>query len=182
MLDRDFALSLGINIKKSIETARSANKLPLDVFGQTCEPVEVECLLESGSVMLQLGIMLVIVNLGTQCLLGEPAKLRNNLICLPRHKMVVIAKGTEVPYEQDKPKYSLIRAMSSTELKPGEQIKYKLPDFISLEPYVATTPRSQPSHWLSPTMHMLFEHGSEILSHSPLAPGFLSGQFIISFL
>ena len=154
-LDRDFALSLGINIKKSVETARSANKLPLDVFGQTCEPVEVECLLESGSIMLQLGIMLVIVNLGAQCLLGEPAKLRNNLICLPRHKMVVIAKGAEVqyvPYEQDKPKYSLIRATSSAELKPGEQIKYKLPDFISLETSVAITPRLQSSHWLTPTM------------------------------
>ena len=29
---------------------------------------------------------------------------------------------------------------------------------------------------LSPTVHMLFVHGSDILHASPLAPGFLSGQ------
>ena len=32
---------------------------------------------------------------------------------------------------------------------------------------------------LSPTVHMLFVHGSDILRESPLAPGFLSGQFYL---
>ena len=34
-------------------------------------------------------------------------------------------------------------------------------------------------NWLSPTMHLLFVHGSDILRASPVAPGFLSGQFVI---
>ena len=32
---------------------------------------------------------------------------------------------------------------------------------------------------LSPTVHMLFVHGSDILRKSPIAPGFLSGQVSI---
>ena len=30
---------------------------------------------------------------------------------------------------------------------------------------------------LSPTVHMIFVHGADILRSSPMAPGFLSGQF-----
>ena len=30
---------------------------------------------------------------------------------------------------------------------------------------------------LSPTVHMLFVHGSDIFRESPVAPGYLSGQF-----
>ena len=155
VLDRDFASSLSIGIVKSNETARAANKLLLDVCGQTSLPIEIECLTETGSVMLKLGIMLVIANLGTKCLLGEPAKLRNNLICLPRQKMVIIANGPDVkyaPYDEDKPKYSVARSISSIELKPGEQILYQLPESLSLEPWIAVSPRADTCHWLQPSI------------------------------
>ena len=68
VLDQDFAISLKIGIIKSNESAQGANNLPLDVYGQTDSPVVIECLAESGPIMLYLGIMLVVSNLGTSCL------------------------------------------------------------------------------------------------------------------
>ena len=97
-LDRDFVSSLKIGITKSKESACAANKLPLDICGQTTEPVIIKCFTDSGHIMLNLGIVLVIANLGACCLLGEPAKQRNNIVCLPKHKIIVISNGGEVHY------------------------------------------------------------------------------------
>ena len=144
VLDKDFALSLSIGIVKTSETATAANKSPLEVYGQTSKPVVVECITEKGSIKLHLGVMLVVANLGIKCLLGEPAKIRNNLICLPRHKSVVIANGpdvTYVPYYQDKPKYSVVRAVSTMKLNPGESLPYYLPESFQFETCVAISPR-----------------------------------------
>ena len=154
-LDRDFALSLGIGIIMTKETARAANKLPLDVCGQTSKPIEIECITDSTTIMLELGIVLIIANLGTECLLGEPAKIRNNLVCLPRQKLVVIANGQDVkyiPYNQDEHRYSLLRAVSSLKLNPGEQLSCPLPSSLSFESYVAVSPRLNTSNWLKPSM------------------------------
>ena len=98
VLDKSFAESLNIGINKTTESACAANRIPLDVFGQTSCPVSVQCPTDTGPVMIHLGIMLVVANLGVPCLMGEPAKRRNNIICLPRHKMIIIANGDSIKY------------------------------------------------------------------------------------
>ena len=42
-LDRDFVLSLNIGINTTKETACAANKLPLEICGQTSEPIAIKC-------------------------------------------------------------------------------------------------------------------------------------------
>ena len=104
--------------------------------------------------MLNLGIMLVVANLGTCCLLGEPAKRRNNIVCLPRQKLIIIAKEDTVhyvPYDAGTQKYSLIRAINDQHLEPGDQLVNQLPDLLAMEAYVNVTPRPAASHWLKPT-------------------------------
>jgi len=71
-LDKDFAMSLDIGMIKTKETALAANRLPLDVFGQTKAPVSFTCCARNGIVTLQLGIMLIVNGLGTSCIIGEP--------------------------------------------------------------------------------------------------------------
>ena len=92
-VDKNLADSLCIGITATNESAKAANQLPLEVCGQSMKPVEIECLTEMGPITLYLGIVLVITNLGTSCLIGEPGKKRNNIVCLPRHKLVVFASG-----------------------------------------------------------------------------------------
>ena len=88
-LDKAFVDSLGIGITTTNESARAANLLPLDICGQTQQPVTILCDTDMGPVSISLGIVLVILNLGTSCLIGEPGEKRNNIICLPKHKLVV---------------------------------------------------------------------------------------------
>ena len=155
VFDRDFAVSLKIPIIASTISAQAANKVPLDVYGQSSQPVSVKCVTESGHIMLHLGIVLIVTNLGANCLLGEPAKECNNIICLPRHKLILIANGNEVQYakyDSDESKYQLVRAVSDVKLNPGEQLKYKLPEEFLSESCVAVTPRQLTLDWLKPSL------------------------------
>ena len=95
-LDKDFVNSLQIGIISTKEAAKAANQLPLDVYGQTATPITIECSTDMGMVSVHLGIVLVIANLGTCCLIGEPAKKKNNIVCLLRQKIVILAAGDKV--------------------------------------------------------------------------------------
>ena len=110
---------------------------------------------KNGMKNLHLGIMLVVEKLGVSCLIGEPGKSRNNIICLPRKKLVLLADGDSVmcaPYYRDKPKYTLIRALTSQVLLPGDQITFTLPEQLRDESYVTITPRQSTQLWLKPTI------------------------------
>ena len=155
MIDTTFAKSLGIGIANSNELAQAANRMPLDVYGQTQDPISFECPTETGSTMIHLGILLVVTNLGTSCLIGEPAKKRNNIICLPRHKMILLGNGNNIQcarYAEDESKHTLVRAVSNFSLAPGDQLLYKLPDDFKSVTCVAATPRTGSMEWLRPTL------------------------------
>ena len=154
-LDLNFARSLNIPFSQTQELARAANKLPLEVCGQTIEPLSIKCFTDAGYVMLELGIVLVIANLGASCLLGEPAKSRNNIVCLPRLKLIVIAKGDvvhSVPYYQGSCKYSLLRAIKTQILAPGDSLQLPIPEHLSTETCLSLTPRSNSTEWLQTSM------------------------------
>ena len=91
VIDALTAKSAGIDVIKTNEVAKAANHLPLAIIGQTSKPVMLRCPTEEGFTMLTLGIMLVVQDLGIQCLIGEPGKELNNIICLPKRKLVIFA-------------------------------------------------------------------------------------------
>ena len=155
VIDKDFAQKLQIQVVASKTVAQAANRIPLDVYGQTSEPINVQCMTDKGNKMLHLGVMLVVTNLGCPFLLGEPAKMTNNIICLPRQKLILLANGEDVQcanYDENGIKYTLVRAISNVVLNPGDQLQYKLPDEFQQEEYVAISPRPNSAHWLLPTI------------------------------
>ena len=81
--------------------------------------------------LIELGLVLVVEKLGIDCLIGEPGKAANTIICLPRKKIIVFAGDNDiqqVPYSEHKPNsHVLARATQSITLLPGEQIHYQLP-------------------------------------------------------
>ena len=155
VVDADTALKAGLGIVETKEVAKAANQLPLDIVGRTSSPVTLKCITEEGVKMLQLGLLLVVKNLGVACLIGEPGKEFNNIICLPKRKLVLLAGGTDIhhaPYYEDKVKYHLARAPKTTLLQPGEQICYSLPPDFEFTSHVAITPRVQSLSWLKPVV------------------------------
>ena len=108
VIDKDFACSVNIGISNTKEVAHAANKLPLDVVGQTMVPVSIQCFTNLGLKPIHLGLMLVVANLGVDCLIGEPGKAQNNLICLPQQKLVVFGNESDscyAPYQTKQQSY-----------------------------------------------------------------------------
>ena len=155
VIDNTLATRLGIQIAHTHEIAQAANKLPLDVVGQSKNPISFHCLTLEGKKMIFLGIVLIVNNLGVDCLIGKPGKAENNIVCLPRKQMVILADGENVhsaPYYSDRPRYNLVRAISQVTLMPGDEITYELPADLSILHHVAIAPRKQTLSWLKPSI------------------------------
>ena len=153
VIDADVIKSARIGINNTNETAKAANHLPLDIIGQTSEEIVLSCKTEQGQKLLQLGYMLVVKNLGVSCLIGEPGIESNNIICLPRKKLIILAGNDDLHYTSyytEEQRYVLARARSATNLKPGEQLKYPLPANMAQLSHVMITPRQASLSWLKP--------------------------------
>ena len=120
-----------IGITKTKHLAKAANQLPLEICGQSESPITLMCSTDKGVKSIYLGLVLVVNNLGIDCLIGEPGKAANNIICLPRKKIIILAADDDVhqvPYLSHTPQHVLVRASNSINLEAGEQISYKLPE------------------------------------------------------
>ena len=153
-MDKNFADSVNIGMIKTDEVAHAANKLPLDICGQTREPVTIYASTSAGLKPIHLGIVLIVLNLGVDCLIGEPGKANNNLVCLPKKKLVIFANENEkcqAPYLPSNP-YLLARAKTAEILQPGDQIEVDLPVPFQSVSHVAVSPRPLATPWLRPTV------------------------------
>ena len=153
VIDANVAKEAGLVIVETQEVAKAANQLPLDIVGRTSSPVTLKCHTDEGFKMIYLGLLLVVNNLGVSCLIGEPGKESNNIICLPKRKLIILAGGDDIqhtPYYSEENRYHLARAQAATILQPGDQIYYKLPSSFSNISQVAVSQRKQSSTWLSP--------------------------------
>ena len=155
VLDLDFARALNIGIINTEETALAANKLPLQVMGQSKDPVEIMCQTNNGRTKIYLGVVLIINNLGAKCLIGEPGKQRNSIVCLPKQKLVLMSDLDGIaytPYASVESLYKLIRADINLTLSPGDSYAYTLPEAFSNQGNIAITPRSDTAYWLKPSI------------------------------
>ena len=105
VIDEHLAKAASLGINPTNEKAQAANKLPLNIKGQTREEVILKCPTSEGHKMINLGIVLVVHQLGVACLIGRPGIEENNIISLPRKKIFILAGGESV---QHAPYYSPI--------------------------------------------------------------------------
>ena len=155
VVDASIMTKAGLGIVKTKEIAKAANQLPLDIRGQSAGPVTLVCETSKGFKHIYLGLVLVVNSLGVDCLIGEPGKANNNIICLPRKKQIILAGDDDVhvlPYYTELPQHTIARAVNTTQLPPGEQIHYKLPDIFASTSHVVVTPRSAALPWLKPQL------------------------------
>ena len=169
-LDENAAITAGIGISETKETAQAANKLPLDIRGQSSSPVTLSCQTQEGVKMINLGFVWIIRGLGVACLIGEPGIANNNIICLPRKKIVLLAGNSDihhVPYLINKQQYSLARAVETTTISPSCHIDYKLPPTMMNVSHVLITPRKQSVTWLNPGIFEVSNGCVKLVNSSP---------------
>ena len=150
VVDEKFAIKTEIAFEKTEEVAQAANHLPLDIVGQSVEPVIIQAVTKEGLVDVQLGIVLVIRNLGVEVLIGEPGKKVNNIVCWPKQEAILFADIMKsAPYYKPKLPYTLARVETPVVLHPGEEWSFQLPaEMASLE-HVMVAPRPEARDWLT---------------------------------
>ena len=172
VMEANILKQANIGISPSKELAKGVNQLPLEIVGQSAMPITLQCKTNKGYKWIHLGLVLAVHNLGVNCIIGEPGKAANNIICLPRKKIILLAGDNDVhetPYEIDGPQHALIRAVASISLQPGDQIKYKLPLHMANTENVIVTPRKEAQNWLAPRL-LNVQNGHIYLTNSSESP------------
>ena len=90
VIDADVARALKIPFTSSRSQASAANKVPLDLVGQTSEDLIIRVKMREGEVNVNAGRVPLVRNLGCPMLLGEPAKTSNMIYTLSPEKLVKI--------------------------------------------------------------------------------------------
>ena len=155
VIDFEFARAANLGMITSNEQATAANQTPLLIKGQTQQPVSLLCSTQEGSKMISLGLMLVVLNLGVPCIIGQPGIELNNIICLPKKKLIILAGGNSVhhvSYCSSDPNYALIRAINSHTLLPHEKMSYQVPASMLHLSHVLVTPRINSLSWIEPKL------------------------------
>ena len=105
--------------------------------------------------MLSLGIVLIVQNLGVACIIGQPGIIRNNIVHLPKKKLILLAGGQnvhQVPVNQSNVQHSIARADVNLTLLPNETLSYELPFTLARSETVAVTPKASTLSWLKPSI------------------------------
>ena len=127
--------------------------------GQTKEVVSVQIKHVGIPIILHLGKLIVVKNLGVELLLGEPAKIDNEIVTIPHKQLVEVtnSKGVRIqlPYNTKRDssdgKVFHCKSVCQELLYPKMSLKIKMPCHLSHVKSVAVTPKNSRKHkWLQP--------------------------------
>ena len=122
VLDAELAHKAGIKIIPTLVTAKAANKQTLDLQGQSAEEINLSCTTGEGSKMLNLGFVLIVHGLGVSCIVGQPGIIDNNIIYLPKKKIIILAgEGSihQVPWNKNAANHSIAHADVNITILPN---------------------------------------------------------------
>ena len=155
VLDSEFAARAGIKSTCTTVTAKAANKQTLNVKGQSAEQISLSCQTEEGDKVIDLGFVLIVEGLGVACIIGQPGIVQNNIIYLPKKKIILLAGGDtihQVPWNKGAATHTIARSDTNVILSPNEDYCFKLPPIMSQLSHVAVTPRPSTLSWLKPSV------------------------------
>ena len=87
-IDASIIDALNISVSRTVEEAKTAGSLSLNILGKTTQDVLLTKNVNSSRIVWNLGQCLVIKNLGCHVLIGEPAKEKNNICTNPAEKCI----------------------------------------------------------------------------------------------
>ena len=83
VIDANFAKEAGIMVDKTDTSAKAAGNMSVQISGQSLHPVLASVSNLKAPATLNLGHCLIVKNLGTPLLLGQPAKYDHKIITMP---------------------------------------------------------------------------------------------------
>ena len=123
--------------KNSYTSAKAAGNSRIHVHGQSVDDIIIKVIMESGTIAeLNLDVCLIVKDLGTDILIGQPAKIDNQIVTIPHKQQVSFrdihgkdhicrtvtkAGSSKVPAE-------VVRCMEKMTLYPGDTFRFKVPE------------------------------------------------------
>ena len=143
-VDGEFVKRNDIEIIQSDRNATAAGSHKLNIVGETLNDLVVDTRFGSRHFSINLGKAVVIPNLGSELILGEPGKALNGITTDPEKKLIVMKRQGEKmvkEYEDSDPTTSSVcRIVSdSTTIFPNDSLEVKIPEefqFSMLAPTV----------------------------------------------
>ena len=90
-IDSNFAKTCRIEIIGSEQNAKSAGNHKMHVYGQTKDDVFIQVVTAKDKATLNLGVCLVVDNLGVNILIGQPAKIRHKIVTKPHLSLITFS-------------------------------------------------------------------------------------------
>ena len=149
VIDASFAKEAGIAIDKTDTSARAAGNMSVQIAGQSLHPVTASVSNLKTPATLNLGHCLVVRNLGTPILLGQPAKYDHKIVTMPHLHQISFEdtyKGKHtINYPSNAPKdfheAHVCRLNKNEIIYSGDQISYQLPQKFSSVKHVVFSPK-----------------------------------------
>ena len=166
VIDEQFCLRWKINFNSTSHLATAAGSTSMPVKGETMDDVILNLTNCDTPIQWNLGLCIVVANLGVNLLVGEPGKLDNHIHTDALRKVVktrdLYGRKVVVKYSVKPPATTkaLVRANTTKTLLVGESISAEIPQEMRSEDFLSIFPHHT-NHWLSPsTVQMI---GDEII-------------------
>ena len=173
-IDSIVAKKANVKISNTSQKATAAGCNNIDIIGQTEKDLKIRSKFDGKEIELNLGRAIVVQNLGTELLLGEPGKKDNNIITIARDKIITITIEGETfstPYISADVKtkaYHVCRVNESEIVYPGEELKWKPPEQWLQYRALSVSPRLEDKFWFNPGIYLISSSGEiEIKNTSP---------------
>ena len=162
VIEEKFCLRWKIKFNPTSHLATAAGSASMPVVGQTLNDVVLDLVDSNSSVQWNLGLCIVVANLGVNLLIGEPGKLDNYIRTDSLRRIVktrdLYGRKAVVKYSnQPVPTLTtLVRADITKTLFVGESMKVKVPVEMTSEEYLCVFPHHR-NQWLSPSTVRIIE-------------------------
>ena len=162
-LDEGFAARSGIHFVPTSCMAKAAGSSSMHLAGQTQKDISFKVDVEGHEIMLHLGCMVVVKNLGCDVLLGEPGKVDNKIITIPHKSLIEFANTSKkrimLPYcSKPKSPNKIVHLKSNSKqvVYPKQSLLIQLPSSIK-EKEVFVIPKSSQT-WIRPSIYKVDEY------------------------
>ena len=155
VIDENVVLKADVQVNPfTTAAATAAGSNPLIVIGQCRDPLVLEVVIDGEKVEVNLGHAVVVRNLGTECLVGEPGKADNCIHTIPEQKKIQFlseGKTLTLDYclERGNTDYEVGRVKETVTLRPGEKVTVSVESFPN-GTVVAANPRAEDGQWFEP--------------------------------
>ena len=155
----------------------------MKLAGQTTEDINISIKHTGKPIKWRLGKLIVVKNLGVDILVGEPAKVDNEIVTIPHERLVemnnIAGKRVKLPYSsrQASPQHYTFRCKTPVNetIYPKTKKKIKLPSRLRHAKVVAITPKHSKLHsWFSPQVLCIGEDGCVTITNETMMPVKLS--------